>query len=253
MTGTAQPAVVGVLGGMGPEATVELMRRVIAMTQAADDQDHIRMIVEHNPKVPSRIKALIDKTGESPAPMLIEMAKRLETAGANVLAMPCNTAHAYADQIRAATSIPLLDMIGLTASRLSRMQLEHRRVGLLASTAVKLLGLYERALDPLGITVVYPNEQTRVMRLIKAVKRGETGAGLRQELAAIANDLRGTDVLVVACTELSVLVDNFDGVKPILDSLDVLVEDVVARGLGSRPCIETSKEFHTSYPIGGRG
>lgn len=253
MTGTAQPVVVGVLGGMGPEATVELMRRVIAMTPAEDDQDHIRMIVEHNPKVPSRIKALIDKTGESPAPMLIEMAKRLETAGANVLAMPCNTAHAYADQIRAATSIPLLDMIGLTASRLSRMQLEHRRVGLLASTAVKYLGLYERALDPVGITVVYPNEQTRLMRLIKAVKRGETGAGLRQELAVIANDLRGTDVLVVACTELSVLVDDFDGAKPILDSLDVLVEEVVTRGLGSRPCIETSKEFHTSHAIGGRG
>ncbi len=249
----AQPAVVGVLGGMGPQATVELMRRVIAMTPAEDDQDHIRMIVEHNPKVPSRIKALIDKTGENPAPVLIEMAKRLETAGANVLAMPCNTAHAYADQIRAATSIPLLDMIGLTAGRLSHMLLMHRRVGLLASTAVKSLGLYERALDPLGITVTYPRDQTEVMRLIKAVKRGETGADQRRELHALAEELQDADVLIIACTELSVLADGLGGTKPVLDALDVLVEEVVAWGLGSRTSIETNKEFHTSHTIGGRG
>ena len=253
MTGTAQPAVVGVLGGMGPEATVELMRRVIALTPAEEDQDHIRMIVEHNPKVPSRIKALIDKTGESPAPVLIEMAKRLETAGANVLAMPCNTAHAYADQIRATTSIPLLDMIGLTASRLSRMLLKYRRVGLLASTAVRSLGLYEHALDPLGITVAYPRDQAQVMRLIKAVKRGETGADQRRELLAIAEELQDADVLIIACTELSVLADGLDSAKAVLDSLDVLVEEVVAWGLGSRTAKRTRKKFHTSHSIGDRG
>src|SRR5579872_2815690 len=89
--------IIGILGGMGPEATVDLMRRVIAATPARSDADHIHMIVDNNPKVPSRIAAIIETTGPDPAPELIRMAQSLERAGADALAMPCNTAHAYAD------------------------------------------------------------------------------------------------------------------------------------------------------------
>lgn len=236
MSSAPSKIIVGVLGGMGPEATVELMRRVIQVTPARDDQDHIRMIVEHNPKVPSRIKALIDKTGESPAPVLADMAKRLEAAGANVLAMPCNTAHAYAGDIRAAVQAPLLDMIALTAERISRMALKNRRVGMLASTAVRTLGLYERALEVYGIATVYPGNQDEVMRTIKAVKRGETGPDQRQALALAAEELQSkdADVLLIACTELSVLADRPDDKPNVLDALDVLVEEIVACGLGTR-------------------
>ena len=255
MTATEQQAVVGVLGGMGPEATLELMRRVIACTPANDDQDHIRMIVDHNPKVPSRIKALIEKTGESPAPVLAEMARRLEAAGAGVLAMPCNTAHAYAEVIQTAVGIPLLDMIGLTARRLSEMPLRHRRVGLLASTAVRSLGLFERALEPFGITVTYPGDADRIMDIIKAVKRGDTGAGQRRELAAIASELRGTDAQVVACTELSVLAAGLECGTPVLDALDVLAEEIVSWGVGLKKpgARRTVREFHAGQIIGGGG
>ncbi len=228
--------VIGVLGGMGPEATVAFMRRVIATTPADDDQDHIRMLVDHNPKVPSRIAALIEKTGDDPSPELITMARRLEAGGASLLAMPCNTAHAYAGAIRGAVAIPLLDMVALTANRISRMMLEHRRVGLLASSAVRSLGLYERVLAPLGISIVYPEDQAGVMRIIKAVKRGDTGADLRRQLGVIASGLIGRkcDLLLIACTELSLLADSLDDAAAMLDSLDVLVEEVVACGLGSR-------------------
>src|ERR1700704_295508 len=99
--------VVGIIGGMGPEATVDLMRRIIAKTLAQDDQDHIHLIVESNPKIPSRIAHLIDKTGADPTPELIRIARNLQRAGADALAMPCNTAHAYAASIRAAVGIPL--------------------------------------------------------------------------------------------------------------------------------------------------
>lgn len=236
MSAAGLPIIVGVLGGMGPESTVELMRRVIKVTPARDDQDHIRMLIEHNPKVPSRIKALIDKTGESPAPVLVDMAMRLEAAGAGVLAMPCNTAHAYAGDIRAAVQVPLLDMIALTAERISRMVLKSRRVGMLASTAVRTLGLYERALETHGIATVYPGNQDEVMRTIMAVKRGDTGPGQRQALALAAEDLQGkdADVLLIACTELSVLADCLDDRQNVLDALDVLVEEIVACGLGTR-------------------
>ena len=99
--------VVGIIGGMGPEATVDLMRRVIAKTPASDDQDHVHLIVENNPKIPSRIAHLIDGTGADPTPELTRIALNLQRAGADALAMPCNTAHAYAHSIRRAVSIPL--------------------------------------------------------------------------------------------------------------------------------------------------
>ncbi|MGY9013879.1 MAG: aspartate/glutamate racemase family protein, partial [Rhodospirillales bacterium] len=90
---------VGVIGGMGPEATVELMSRIIAKTPANDDVDHIHMIVDNDPKIPSRIKALLEGTGEDPGPYIANMARKLQTAGADFLVMPCNTAHLYRDVI----------------------------------------------------------------------------------------------------------------------------------------------------------
>ncbi len=120
VAGPARQPVVGVVGGMGPEATVELMRRVIRATPARDDADHIHMIVDNNPKVPSRIKALIEGTGEDPGPTLAAMARGLEAAGADFLVIPCNTAHHYLPVIRTAVSIPVLDMIALTLDRLQQ-------------------------------------------------------------------------------------------------------------------------------------
>ncbi|MBD3766209.1 MAG: aspartate/glutamate racemase family protein, partial [Rhodobacterales bacterium] len=108
---------VGILGGMGPEATVLLMQKVIAAVPARDDADHVPLLVDQNPQVPSRIRHLIDGTGESPAPALVAMARRLTAAGAQALAMPCNTAHHYAPAIRAAVDLPFLDMVALSADR----------------------------------------------------------------------------------------------------------------------------------------
>ena len=226
--------VIGVLGGMGPEATVDLMRRVIKATPAQDDNDHVHMIIDNNPKVPSRIAALIEGTGESPLPTLCTMARRLESAGANILAMPCNTAHNYLADIRQAVVIPFLDMIELTALQVKRMELNHRRVGLLASTAVKQLGLYDKALANADIQAVYPARQAELMALIKAVKRGDTGADVRREFIRIADQLlsHDSDLIVIACTELSVLADSLDETAPVIDALEVLAGEIVAFGRG---------------------
>ena len=86
---------IGILGGMGPAATVELMSRIIRQTPAKDDRDHLRMLVDNNPKVPSRIEAIIEGTGADPLPELQRMAQGLEAAGADFLIMACNTAHHY--------------------------------------------------------------------------------------------------------------------------------------------------------------
>ncbi|HTB88909.1 MAG TPA: amino acid racemase, partial [Steroidobacteraceae bacterium] len=196
--------VVGIIGGMGPEATLDLMRRVLAKTPAQDDQDHIHLIVESNPKIPSRIAHLIEGTGADPTPELIRIAVNLQRAGAEALAIPCNTAHAYAHSIRRAVNIPLLDMVQLSVDQIASSR-RIARVGLLASSAVLATELYTKAFAGHGIAVVHPARQDEVMSLIKAVKRGETGSDVQAALARIAAELASrADVLLIGCSELSV-------------------------------------------------
>jgi aspartate racemase len=226
--------ILGIIGGMGPEATVEFMARIVRATPALTDADHLHMIVDNNPRVPSRIKALVEGTGESPEPELIRMAQALEAAGANFLAMPCNTAHGYAQAIAAAVRIPLLDMVALAAQNTSR---SGKTVGLLASTAVIRLGLYHRAFGSYGRNVRVPDEQDLVMEIITDIKRGDTGKATRESFTRIVAGLaaRGADVMLVACTELSLLTDSLGTEVPVIDSLDVLRDAVLDHaGLGRK-------------------
>jgi aspartate racemase len=216
---------VGIIGGMGPEATVDLMRRVVAKTPASDDQDHLHLIVESNPKIPSRIAHLIERTGPDPTPELIRIAVNLQRAGADALAIPCNTAHAYADSIRRSVSIPLLDMVGLTVDQIA-LSGPPARVGLLASTAIHTTGLYAKALSAQGIATVLPGRQEEVMALIKAVKRGDTGAHTQAALGQVAFEMADqADVILIACSELSVISAVIT--VPFVDSLDVLAQAIV--------------------------
>jgi aspartate racemase len=225
--------IIGILGGMGPEATVDLMRRVIAATSAHDDSDHVHLIVDSNPQVPSRIAALIDGTGQSPAPELVRMARRLEAAGADYLAIACNTAHAYAAEIRGAVAAPIIDMIDLTVREIAGLVMTHRRVGILASTAVLKLGLYTKAFAPHDISLIAPDRQADLMEIVKAVKRGDTGRRNGDQFAKIAGELldKPIDLLLIACTELSVLSGYLDPNATCIDALDVLTNAIVARGL----------------------
>jgi aspartate racemase len=217
--------VVGIIGGMGPEATVDLMRRVLAKTPATDDQDHVHLIVESNPKIPSRIAHLIDGTGADPTPELTRIAVNLQRAGADALAIPCNTAHAYAHSIRRAVSIPLLDMVELTVDQIANSR-RVARVGLLASSAVIATELYAKAFANHGITVVYPDAQDEVMALIKAVKRGDTGPQIRAALGALAHGLANrADALLIGCSELSVISAGIT--TPYVDSLDIQAQAIV--------------------------
>jgi len=217
---------VGILGGMGPEATVLLMQRVLAAVPARDDADHIPLIVHQNPGVPSRIKRLIEGTGEDPGPVLAQMARDLAAAGAEALAMPCNTAHAYAPQIRAVTALPFLDMRAATVAALPK-----GRIGMLASPAVRLTGAFDAAFDGAGLVPVWPEDETLVLALIRQVKAGDTGPAAHSAMAGLAADMVGRcDHLLVACTELSLLTGALEG--GFTDSLDCLVKAICdfARG-----------------------
>ncbi|WP_205254695.1 MULTISPECIES: amino acid racemase [unclassified Halomonas] len=233
----ADHTMVGVLGGMGPDATVAFMQKVIEVTPGEDDIDHVHMLVDNNPKVPSRIKALIDGDGESPAPAIAAMARRLEQAGCDFLVMPCNTAHYYWSAAQQAVDIPVWHIVERTLDRVAA-EMPGARVGMLCSPALRKIGLYEGFIEPRGLSLVYPDNEDRVLDVIRAVKRGAGRApGTHAAFIEAAHDVqaRGADVLVLACTELSVIRDALDGRVPIIDTVQVLAEDVVAEATGKAP------------------
>ena len=219
---------VGVIGGMGPEATVDFLRRLVARTPARDDADHLHVLVDNNPKIPSRIAALIEGTGEDPAPTLCRMARGLEAQGADFLVMPCNTAHYYLPTIARAIRIPILDMVQLAIGQLADTP---QRVGLLASPAVRLVGLYKARMEQAGLEAVFPDteHEDRLLQVIRAVKAGKHGDAQQRDYLAVVQHLHhaGVEALLIACTELSVLVPP-QPVYPVVDALDVLVEATIA-------------------------
>lgn len=220
---------VGVLGGMGPEATVMLMQRVIAATPARDDVDHVPLLVDQYPQVPSRIAYLVEGRGADPGPVLVEMALALQAAGAQALAMPCNTAHHFAPLIASAVSIPLLDMVALSAT-VARSQAEPGApIGILASPAVRSVGVFERAFGDDAPEILYPIDQDALLSAIRLIKSGQIDGQARAIFRAASVELkgRGAQTQLVACTEFSLISEAIAQGAQAIDSLDQLVQAIV--------------------------
>ncbi|HEV2900005.1 MAG TPA: amino acid racemase [Pseudaminobacter sp.] len=231
----AETKTIGILGGMGPAATVELMSRIIRKTPAKDDDDHLRMLVDNNPKVPSRIKAILEGTGADPLPELQRMAKGLESSGADFLVMACNTAHHYHAELAASVAIPFLSIVDVAASRLAEDYPQARRIGFLASPAVRQTGVYDSAFGEQGLIIVYPDEEdsAELLGIIREVKEGLTGSVQRERFHRVARDLAsGVDAVLVACTELSMLPLPETERFLVLDTLDLLADAVIAKARG---------------------
>jgi len=220
---------IGIIGGMGPEATVLLMQRIIRATPAADDADHVPMLVDNNPQVPSRMAALIEKRGEDPGPVIADMARRLEAAGAEALAMPCNTAHHFADEIRATVGIPFLDMVQLSVDRIVSGAEKGTRIGMLASPAVRFTGMFEKAFGTSGPKLIYLDDQP-LLDLIRHIKKSGGDEKARIEFGRLAEKLarQGADLLLVSCSELSLVSETLPSSVPSVDTIDVLAEACVA-------------------------
>ena len=221
---------IGVLGGMGPQATVLFQQRLIDAVPAADDSDHVPLVVDMNPQVPSRIAHLIERTGEDPGPVLAVMARRLAAAGADALAMPCNTAHHYADAIRAATPLPFIDMVALSCERTNEAAAPGTPIGILGSPALRRAGVFDPVLARLGREAAYPGEEDALLAAIRDVKAGRDPAAARDTISGAAEALaaNGAGAVLVACTEFSIHADAATGPLPVIDTLDVLVEAALA-------------------------
>ena len=233
---------VGILGGMGPGATVLLMRKLIAAVPAQDDADHVPLLVDQNPQVPSRIGFLIEGRGEDPGPVLARMAQRLEAAGAEALAMPCNTAHHFAAGIRGAVQVPFLDMVALSVARakaLAGAGGNGGRVGILASPALRKVGLFDGPLAAAGLAPVYPEDEAAMLAAIRRIKAEGPDDAARAALRGASAELAAARarVQMIACTEFSLLSRaTAEGVVAV-DTLDVLTEAIVAfaRGASAEP------------------
>lgn len=213
--------ILGVLGGMGPAATVDFLAKLQAATPAARDQDHIRVLLDLNPQVPDRN---VDPAAAEAE--LARMAAGLRRAGAQVLAMPCNTAHAHAAAIEAAAGLPLVNLIETACA--AAQATGARRIGLIGTDAA--VELYAAGLEALGLTPVRPSpaDQAAFMDLlyrIKAGDLGETSARAAEALAAAAAGA-GAEAIIAACTELPLVLQA--AAVPLVDATQALAEACVA-------------------------
>ena len=221
---------IGIIGGMGPLATADLFEKIIHATDAARDQDFPHVIVDCNTDIPDRTAAILSG-GEDPVPQLVRSAHALERAGAQVLAMPCNTAHWFYDELCRHTDLPVLHMLRLTADSLEREGIG--TVGLLATDGTIRTGIYETLLADRGIKVVKPDAvgQRRVMSAIyDGVKAGNLAAidipALRQTLDAMLE--QGAERFVLGCTELPIVFSQCALAYPVADPTQILAEAAVA-------------------------
>jgi aspartate racemase len=214
---------------MGPEATVELFRRILSLTPAGRDQDYLHVLIDSNPKIPDRTAAIIGE-GESPLPALIAAAQNLERAGADFIAIPCNTAHYWLHELREEVSIPIIDMIGETASRIADQQPALHKIGLLATTGTLQSGLYQRAFAEGNIDLIVPSEEQDavIMSAIHAIKAGDHS--VKSAVIEVAQELmvRGAQGIIPGCTELSLVVPAGSVSVPVFDPLSILAERAVS-------------------------
>lgn len=214
----------GVLGGMGPDATVDFMSRVLAATPAACDQDHIHMLVDHNPRVPNRHQAI---AGDAPSvgPQLAAMARGLEQAGADFLVMVCNTAHAYAADIQEAVSIPFINIVDVTVAALADRDVKY--VGVMAAEGCLRAGLYQDALIAAGFEPVLwsTSEVDEFMSLVYRIKAGERDEDIAASFSKLAASLvfGGAEILLAGCTEIPLFLSADKAPVEMLFSTDLLV------------------------------
>ena len=230
----SQGCYLGVLGGMGPMAGAAFALRLAALTPAAIDQQHIPTLLRNDPRIPDRSSAYM-AGGESPLPHMVQGVRFLEQAGAQLIAIPCNTAHLWYHDIAAATGVPVLHIIQAVIDDLRRLGLPKGRIGLMGTAATLKLGLYQKHLLAQGYECIVPDDdevERYCMESIRAVK----GNRLEEAFAPAAECIsrlkaRGADAVVLGCTELPLAVPHALRASlgvTLTDSIDALARAAIA-------------------------
>jgi aspartate racemase len=235
-----RPFKIGVVGGVGPAATVDLMNKIVRNTPARRDQEHIKVVVEQNPQIPDRTENLIGE-GADPTVALYATCKKLEADEADLIVIPCNTAHAFVERIQPYLSIPIINMLFETVDYLRQNHPGRQVVGLLATTGTVRSRVYHDIVEKAGLSLLVPDEahQAKVMSAIygeKGVKAGFTEGECKDDLMQALVHLveRGAEVVILGCTELPLLMAQDEGFKVagktivLLDPTEILARKCVS-------------------------
>ena len=227
---TAQQPRLGILGGMGPQATQVFYQRILDKTDARRDQEHLPTLIWSDTGMPDRTQAILSGQTEPVYQRLLADARLLEREGCTVLAIPCNTSHFFADRLQAGLRIRLLNMVRLSAAAMAARGC--RRVGILATDGTVRTGIYQRECAGQGVEAVVPGPQAQALTMsiiYDEIKRGESGS--REKFAEIDAFLReaGCDCAILGCTELSVYRVLHSLPPYYIDAMEVLAEEAILR------------------------
>ncbi len=224
MDGDISLRMIGILGGMGPLATVEFLRRVIEKTPAKRDQEHVPMIVLNVPQIPDRTDFLLGR-GEDPRPMLIDLAKKLERMGAEAIFIPCNTAHAFYREISSKVSVPVFHMPARTVYEAKRRGI--RRMLLLATLGTYISEVYSSFGKRYGVEILTPEEELKEKVHSLVYKGVKAGSFDPEDVLEEIFEKYGKVTILLGCTELSVLKRDFERKFTVVDPLDISAEYLI--------------------------
>lgn len=232
--------VIGILGGMGPEATLDCFEKIIKNTSAGKDQDHLRVIIDSNPKIPDRTAAILGK-GPSPLPLLLEGCRTLQQAGADFIIMPCVSAHFFQEELRQQITLPFVSIFDVVATSISHDPMGIKVVGLLGTTGTMRGGLFQKRLREEGIETVLCDSKVQdlVMAAIYDIKKGQANRSreaITANLVTAAQSLitRGAQGIVAGCTEIPLALSQKDLSVPYFDALLLLARAAIRRA-GKEP------------------
>jgi len=220
----------GILGGMGPQATQDFYQRILDRTDASCDQEHLPTLIWSDTSMPDRTAAILGGDAEGCYRRLLDGARLLERGGCTALAIPCNTSHYFADRLQGDIAIPLIHMPRETVAALAADG--KKRAGILATDGTVRTGIYQQALEAAGLTpVTLPAQLQRVVMSIiyDEIKKGETGS--REKFGEIDAYLRqaGCDCAILGCTELSVYRSLHSLPPYYIDAMEILAEQAILR------------------------
>jgi aspartate racemase len=207
--------IIGIIGGMGPAATVDLLEKIYAHSSGKSEQEYVRVLADIDPSIPDRTQAILRKEGEVVILHLLRNAQGLIAQGAQLLAIPCNTAHAFLPDLQREVTVPFVSIVDVTVAHL--LENEASCVGLLATDGTLAAGLYRQELEARGVRVLLPErgDQADLMRAIYTFKGGETKASSKLA-AAVYETLRvaGAKEVIAGCTELPILLAGQEFIDP---------------------------------------
>lgn len=221
-------AAVGVIGGVGPAATAEFLMRVIGHTDAQRDQDHADLVVFQHSTIPDRTAFIVGESDEDPSPVLAADAVTLESLGVVAIVLPCNTASAFIETVRAAVTIPVVDIVDAAVE--DAQARGWSRIGVLSTEGTRLAGAYVHAVEQRGLSIVHPSDASQALLNTLIYDQVKAGRPPQRELfdAVLAEVFSGgADGAILGCTELSVAAALWESQDRVIDSLDSLATRTV--------------------------